>query len=129
MNVKFVYPNSMRVWDTRADGSASTSCACIQIDGISLLLWSKLKFEKFTADGKGNPIRTEDGNKEEIARLPEKYREDPPATLADYAAAMCKEYALLRFDIDGETIWQYQPEQEPTDPENEQGEEAEDDED
>lgn len=110
MNIKIVYPDRIDVWDTRADGSASTSHAVLRVKGKNLELWSDLKFEEGydpEKSGQAKSSRTEEGRAESILNIS---AENTPRDLKAWLAVAHDESGLLRFDIDGETFYEYEEE-------------------
>lgn len=112
MNVKLIFPSRIESWDTRADGSATTSHAQLLLsrDGRSLQLWSCLWRDEFDADG--NPIEDaqdieESGYPREIARLEFGAADD----LYGFFSALHGERGLLRLDVDGETMYECAPDE------------------
>lgn len=108
MNIKIVYPDRIDVWDTRADGSASTSHAVLRVKGKNLELWSDLKFEEGydpEKSGQAKSSRTEEGRAESILSIS---AENAPQDLKAWLAVAHDESGLLRFDIDGETFYEYE---------------------
>ena len=109
MNVKLIYPNRIESWDTRADGSATTSHAQLVIaNGTSLQLWSCLWRDEFDSDG--NPVEgaqeiEESGYPREIARIYNAYAMD----LIAFCDELHGQDGLLRLDVDGETLYEYMP--------------------
>lgn len=103
MNVKMVYGTSIESYDTRADGTATTSRAVLEVsgDGRSLVLWSGLTFEDYDDDG--NPVRPreERGTPTVVAEV-----SAPADGLVDLLETAGRESGLLRCDVDGETIWE-----------------------
>lgn len=124
MNVKMVYLDSVESYDTRADGSAATTKACLDVErreagGWSLCLWSRL-FGDDAAMTAG-PVATGRGEAGErgyvhvVASLSD---EDGRRALGEgyevgtisgflwaYAEALPDSKPLLRVDLDGETVW------------------------
>ena len=118
MNIKMVYAGRIDSWDTRADGSATTSHAVLRVHGQNLELWSKLKFddEYDERTGQTKKTRTESGTAESILRVTAK---KPPQDLAGFLAVVHEERGLLRLDVDGETVYEYE---EPAEEESEASE-------
>ncbi len=107
MNVKIVYAGRVDSWDTRADGSASTSHAVLRVRGQDLQLWSDLRFEEdYDPDGDAQKSRVETGSAVAILRLSADSR--APQDLAGWLAAAHDELGVLRLDVDGETLYQYE---------------------
>lgn len=105
MNVKLVYANRIESWDTRADGSATTSRAALEVSDSRLVLWSALSFDgAYDDDGRAirDSQRTEKGCPAVIADL----GENAPSSLPEFMQAMGERDGLLRIDVDGETIWE-----------------------
>lgn len=103
MNVKLVFADKIESWDTRADGSATTSHAALEIRGRDLVLWSALDFDDdYRPDGTPEKRRRERGTPRVVLSI----GEQGPSTLPDFLGAAGEEHGLLRFDVDGETIWQ-----------------------
>lgn len=108
MNIKIVYEDRIDAWDTRADGSASTSHAVLRVNGQHLELWSDLRFEEGydpEKSGQAKSSRTEEGKAESILSIS---AENAPRDLKNWLAAAHEESGLLRFDIDGETFYAYE---------------------
>ena len=106
MNIKIIYADRIDSWDTRADGSASTSHAVLRVNGQHLELWSDLKFEDEYDEktGEAQKTRTESGRAESIMRIS---AQSAPKNLSDWLAAAHEESGLRRLDVDGETIYEY----------------------
>ena len=109
MHVKLIYPLKIESWETRADGSASSNHAVLEVKGRKLILWSALRF--VTADKGAESSKVEMGIPETIVELdrnPEVDQsvDDPRTHLLAFMEEFGRERGLLRFDIDGETIWQ-----------------------
>lgn len=107
MNIKIVYADRIDSWDTRADGSASTSHAVLRVNGQNLELWSKLKFDEDynPEDGVAKKQRQESGKAESILRVD---ANEAPQNLIDWCAVAHDELGLLRLDVDGETFYKYE---------------------
>lgn len=108
MNIKIVYADRIEAWDTRADGSASTSHAVLRVNGQHLELWSDLRFEEGYDPEKGGQAkisRTEEGKAESILSIS---AENAPRDLKTWLAAAHEESGLLRLDVDGETLYTYE---------------------
>ncbi len=108
VNIKIVYEDHIDAWDTRADGSASTSHAVLRVNGRHLELWSDLRFEEGydpEKSGQAKSSRTEEGKAESILSIS---AENAPRDLKTWLAAAHAESGLLRFDIDGETFYAYE---------------------
>lgn len=106
MNVKLVFADRIESWDTRADGSATTSHAALEVRGNRLVLWSALDFDGgYADDGTPQERRRERGTPRAILSL----KGDAPKTIPDFLEAANSESGLLRFDIDGEVIYQFDP--------------------
>lgn len=108
MNIKIVYEDRIDAWDTRADGSASTSHAVLRVNGQHLELWSDLRFEEGydpEKSGQAKNSRTEEGKAESILNIS---AENAPRGIKDWLAVAHDESGLLRFDIDGETFYEYE---------------------
>ncbi len=103
MNVKLVYADRIESWDTRADGSATTSHAALEVRGNGLVLWSALDFDGgYADDGTPQESRRERGTPRAVLSL----KDDAPKTIPDFLEAAGEQCGLLRFDVDGETLWQ-----------------------
>lgn len=107
MNIKLVYTDRIDAWDTRADGSASTSHAVLRVNGRNLELWSKLRFDEDynPEDGIAKKQRQESGKAESILRIG---AADAPQDLIGWCAIAHDELGLLRLDVDGETFYRYE---------------------
>lgn len=106
MNVKLVFADRIESWDTRADGSATTSHAALEVRGCDLVLWSALDFDgDYADDGRPQKERRERGTPRAVLSLDG----DAPKTIPGFLEAAGEEHGLLRFDVDGETIWESQP--------------------
>lgn len=107
MNIKFVYADRIDTWDTRADGSASTSHAVLRVNGQHLELWSKLRFDEDynPEDGVAKKQRQESGKAESILRIG---AADAPQDLIGWCTIAHDELGLLRLDVDGETFYRYE---------------------
>lgn len=108
MNIKIVYEDRIDAWDTRADGSASTSHAVLRVNGRHLELWSDLRFEEGydpEKSGQAKSSRTEEGKAESILSIS---AENAPRDLKTWLAAAHDEHGLLRLDVDGETFYGYE---------------------
>lgn len=107
MNIKIVYADRIDSWDTRADGSASTSHAVLRVNGRNLELWSKLKFDEDynPEDGIAKKQRQESGKAESILCIS---ANEAPQNLIDWCAVAHDELGLLRLDVDGETFFKYE---------------------
>lgn len=105
MNVKLVFADRIESWDTRADGSATTSHAALEVRGNRLVLWSALDFDGgYADDGTPQESRRERGTPRAILSL----KGDAPETIPDFLEAADGQCGLLRFDVDGETLWQHE---------------------
>ncbi len=103
MNVKLVFADRIEAWDTRADGSATTSHAALEVRGNQLVLWSALDFDgDYGEDGNPGAQRRERGTPRAVLALDG----DAPGTIPGFLEAAGKQCGLLRFDVDGETLWQ-----------------------
>lgn len=103
MNVKLVFADRIESWDTRADGSATTSHAALEVRGNQLVLWSALDFDEgYGEDGRPGEQRRERGTPRAVLALDG----DAPGSIPDFLEAAGERHGLLRFDVDGETIWQ-----------------------
>lgn len=122
MNIKLVYADRIDAWDTRADGSASTSHAVLLVKGQHLELWSKLRFDEDydPEDGVAKNQRQESGKAESILRID---ATDAPQDLVGWCALAHDELGLLRLDVDGETFYRYE---EPTEDEDDVADNASD---
>lgn len=107
MNIKIVYADRIDSWDTRADGSASTSHAVLRVNGRNLELWSKLRFDEDynPEDGVAKKQRQESGKAESILRID---AADAPQDLIGWCAVAHDKLGLLRLDVDGETFYKYE---------------------
>lgn len=106
MNVKLVFADRIESWDTRADGSATTSHAALEIRGCDLVLWSALDFDDdYQPDGTPERRRSERGTPSAVLSL----MRDIPETIPDFLESAGEQCGLLRLDVDGETIWESQP--------------------
>lgn len=107
MNIKIVYADRIDSWDTRADGSASTSHAVLRVNGQHLELWSKLRFDENydPENGVAKKQRQESGKAESILRVD---ATDAPQNLIDWCDVAHDELGLLRLDVDGETFFKYE---------------------
>lgn len=107
MNIKMVFADRIDSWDTRADGGATTTRATIEVDRCILKLSSVLKFDhQYDRDGLPVVEQTKEcGTPEIIAKI-----ETPGlSTLPEFLDALGEEQGLLRFDVDGESIWTAAP--------------------
>ena len=105
MNVKLVFADRIETWDTRADGSATTSHAALEVLGSQLVLWSALDFDgEYADDGRPQKGRRERGTPRAVLSLDG----DAPKTIPGFLEAANSEHGLLRFDVDGETLWQHE---------------------
>lgn len=108
MNIKIVYEDRIDAWDTRADGSASTSHAVLRVNGRHLELWSALRFEEGydpEKSGQAKSSRTEEGQAESILSIS---AENAPQILNAWLAVAHDEHGLLRLDVDGETLYKFE---------------------
>ena len=107
MNIKIVYEDRIDAWDTRADGSASTSHAVLRVNGQHLELWSKLRFDEDynPENGVAKKQRQETGKAESILRI---NTTDAPQNLIEWCAIAHDELGLLRLDVDGETFYKFE---------------------
>lgn len=107
MNIKIVYADRIDTWDTRADGSASTSHAVLRVNGQHLELWSKLRFDEDynPEDGIAKKQRQESGKAESILCIS---APEAPQNLIDWCALAHDELGLLRLDVDGETFYKFE---------------------
>lgn len=107
MNIKIVYADRIDSWDTRADGSASTSHAVLRVNGRNLELWSKLRFDEDynPEDGVAKKQRQESGKAESILCID---AADAPQDLIGWCAVAHDKLGLLRLDVDGETFYKYE---------------------
>lgn len=108
MNIKIVYEDRIDAWDTRADGSASTSHAVLRVNGRHLELWSALRFEEGYDPEKSEQAkssRTEEGQAESILSIS---AENAPQILNAWLAVAHDEHGLLRLDVDGETLYKFE---------------------
>ena len=105
MNVKLIFADRIEAWDTRADGSATTTHAALEVRRNQLVLWSTLDFDDEYGDG-GEPERRrrERGTPRAVLALDG----DAPETIPDFLTVAGEQCGLLRLDIDGETIWESQ---------------------
>lgn len=105
MNVKLVFADRIESWDTRADGSATTSHAALEVRGSRLVLWSALDFDGgYADDGTPRESRQERGTPRAVLSL----NGDASKTILDFLEAADEQCGLLRFDVDGETLWQHE---------------------
>ena len=105
MNVKLVFADRIESWDTRADGSATTSHAALEVRGNRLVLWSALDFDgEYDEDGRPGAQRRELGTPRMVLALDG----EAPGDIPGFLAAAGERCDLLRFDVDGETIWQHE---------------------
>jgi hypothetical protein len=103
VNVKLVFADRIEAWDTRADGSATTSHAALEIRGDQLVLWSALDFDgDYGDDGRPGAQRRERGTPRAVLALDG----EMPETIPGFLEAAGERCGLLRFDVDGETLWQ-----------------------
>ena len=112
MNIKIVYTDRIDAWDTRADGSASTSHAVLRVNGRNLELWSDLRFEEGydpEKSGQAKSSRTEEGKAESILSVS---AENAPQDLKAWLAVAHDESGLLRLDVDGEVFYEYEEQDE-----------------
>lgn len=115
MNIKIVYEDRIDAWDTRADGSASTSHAVLRVNGQHLELWSKLRFDEDynPENGVAKKQRQESGKAESILRI---NTTDAPKNLVEWCAIAHNELGLLRLDVDGETFYKFEEPDEDDEP-------------
>ncbi|OUP06139.1 hypothetical protein [Collinsella sp. An2] len=103
MNVKLVFADRIESWDTRADGSATTSHAALEVHGNQLVLWSALDFDEgYSESGEPEKRRRERGTPRAVLALDG----ETPETIPGFLEVAGERYGLLRFDVDGETLWQ-----------------------
>lgn len=103
MNVKLVFADRIESWDTRADGSATTSHAALEVRGCNLVLWSALDFDDdYQPDGTPEKERHEQGTPRAVLSL----KGGSPKTIPDFLESAGEQCGLLRLDVDGETLWQ-----------------------
>lgn len=103
MNVKLIFADRIESWDTRADGSATTTHSALEVRGNRLVLWSALNFDgEYGEDGKPGAQRRERGTPRAVLTLDG----EAPESIPDFLAAAGERHGLLRFDVDGETLWQ-----------------------
>lgn len=118
-----IYKDHVDTWETRADGNAATTHAVLEIstkwlaNRVSLVVWSHLKYEtKYNALGElvnedGAPEeREEKGSPEVLYYFEQRDLNKPVETLQEFWELMGERAGLLRFDVDGETFWQAEPE-------------------
>lgn len=104
MNLKLIFPDRIDSWDTRADGSAAVSHAAMMINKGTLELWSELKFEdEYDPEGNASNSRSERGFAYPVLSLS---GEHGSLSFPEFFEAAHDECDLLRFDVDGETIYQ-----------------------
>lgn len=101
MNIKMIFADRIESWDTRADGTASTTHAALEVTDGELKLWSDLHFDKTDE----REAHSETGTKAILAEL----GPGAPGTIPEYLDALGERAGLLRFDVDGEAIWTAQP--------------------
>lgn len=113
MHVKMIYDDRIESWDTKAGGLATLTHAALQVkhrtvDGhpaTVLELWSNLRHEALMKDFSGNIIDTtnfeERGTPRQLAVVYAEIEESLQVML-DYLGETER---LLRFDVDGETIY------------------------
>ena len=101
MNIKMIFADHIESWDTRADGTATTTHAALEVNDGELKLWSDLHFDKTDE----REAHSETGTKAILADL----GPDAPGTIPEYLDALGERNDLLRFDVDGEAIWTAQP--------------------
>lgn len=108
MNVKAIFADCIYSWDTRADGSATVSRAALYIsEAGDLCLRCDLRFDEYDADGGSTRQRVESADECVVMTLDDCL--DPPEDLPGWLAAAHDEVGLLRLDVDGETIYEYEP--------------------
>ena len=119
MNIKAVFAGHVDVWDSRADGSAYSSHAWLRVRKNALVLYTELKFvteysagttkanekEKQEPEGWPRVKKIEKSFPETVLKLKEG---SEPDTLDAFLNAAHDELGLLRFDVDGETFYQYE---------------------
>ena len=106
LNIKAVYADRVESWDTQADGSLLHSHAELCVFGTRLELWSGLQLvKKYDHSNPGHPDMHEEGEAIAIIDL---YTPNVPKDLAGYLAAAHDELGLLRLDVDGETVYEYE---------------------
>lgn len=101
MNIKMIFGDRIESWDTRADGTATTTHAALEVKHGELKLWSDLHFDKTDE----REAHSETGTKAILADL----GPGVPGTIPEYLDALGERAGLLRFDVDGEAIWTAQP--------------------
>ena len=122
MNIKAIYADHIDAWDSRADGSAYSSHASLRVRGSSLVLYTELKFVTEYASGISKPDEEKDGKTkpegwplvrkvehsfvETVLKLADET--EPPASLDEFLAQAHDELGLLRLDVDGESIYEYE---------------------
>lgn len=122
MNIKAVYADHIDVWDSRADGSAYSSHASLRVRGNSLVFYTELKFVTEYASGISKP----DEEKEEktkpegwplVRKVEHSFAEtvlkledetEQLTSLDEFLALAHDELGLLRLDVDGESVYEYE---------------------
>lgn len=111
MNLKLIFNDHIDSWDTRADGSAATSYATLRVRSGRIELLEVLNFEdEYNEEG----YATEEASRAERSLIyPVLTLEGKHGALSfpDFFNLANQQLGLLRFDVDGETIYQAQPEE------------------
>lgn len=106
MHVKTIYQNRIETFETRADGSARLNHAVLSVDAddtiSELLLWSELVIQE-SIDDLSDTI---EGNPDRILAVDGHFD-----TLQAILEAAGEQNGLLRLDVDGETLFQLQEEE------------------
>lgn len=108
MHIRMVYQTHIETFETRADGGAKITHVALSIERdkeekrLCLTLWSQLKIQNKPDDEE----QTQEGTPEVLAAFELRDLAEVPQSISEYLALMGKEQGLLRFDIDGEVIWQ-----------------------
>jgi len=106
MNIKLVFEDGIDSWDSQADGSILHSHASLRVYKSRLEFWSGLEFEeKYDHGSDAHPDMHEKGDAVAILDLKSP---NVPQDLAGYLAAAHDELGLLRLDVDGEAIYEYE---------------------
>ena len=115
MNVKIFWPDRVESYDTRDDGEAAHAKAWLawEVEGLAgyrLRLWSQLYYDDETDTTRGWPMTLFGG-----VMLATKPR-DIIDLLEGAGRGAVREgeknvVRLLRFDVDGETLWEAEPDE------------------